>query len=946
MTKNFTKLLVFVGCLFYGLVASAQTTISGKVTDGASGEALIGVNILVKGTVLGTITEADGSFNLTVSSSPPITLVITSIGYSRQELEITDSNASGLEIQMDESVTLGQEIVVSASRVEESTLKSPVSVERMDILDIQNTASTDFYSAIKNMNGVDFSTQSLTFKSVNARGFGANGNTRFVQLIDGIDNQAPGLNFPVGNVVGINELDLESVDLIPGAASALYGPNAIQGILLMQSKSPFDYQGLDFYTKMGVNNIGKNDDDASLYKDIGFRYAKAWNNKLAIKVTTSWLNAQDFYARDYRDQSYVALGGTVEGNPNSDRTNNRFYDGVNVYGDFALNIPDVQPTFSSFFTPGSLEGVFSPTGFQENEFVDNTTESLKFGTALHYRINDKLEISGQYNIGFGSSVYTANDRFVLDGFSIWTGKLELKGSNFFLRAYTTQEDAGDTYAANTVASRINQQLYAPDYIGAYLAARGAGADNETAHAQGRAFADNAQLNGGNGHAPYFAGSPLFNQLADSLRALSIADGGARFLDKSDLYHYEGSYNFSNQIDWADIVIGANFRTYALESEGTLFTLDENGEEISYNEYGGYIQIRKDLLDNVSLTASGRYDKSEFFEGQFTPRIAAVWEFADGHNLRGSYQTGFRIPTTQDQFIDLDVVSRRLIGRNDILRENYNIDRNTVYTGASVLAAQTSGDVADLEVASDVYDSYKPEKVGTWEVGYKGLLMDGSLFIDAFYYQSTYTDLLAEITIVQAVQSDDIQGVPAGYETNSGERHDNAQLQTFADGGDPGNGVSLQNFAYDVNIGDNVKSSGFGIGAEYSIGAGYTVGANASQNKLQSLNDLVAQEYNVAFNTPEWRYNLKFGNRKVTDRLGFNVTYRWQEAYLWQSAIGSGVIPAYGTVDAQVSYDIPSMKAKLKLGGSNITNKRYTTSFANPRLGAIYYIQLNLNNLLN
>src|SRR3546814_20118035 len=77
----------------------------------------------------------------------------------------------------------------------------------------------------------------LTFRSVNTRGFSFNGNTRLVQLVDGMDNQAPGLNFAVGNVVGMSELDVESVELLPGAASALYGPNAINGLLLMNSKS-------------------------------------------------------------------------------------------------------------------------------------------------------------------------------------------------------------------------------------------------------------------------------------------------------------------------------------------------------------------------------------------------------------------------------------------------------------------------------------------------------------------------------------------------------------------------------------------------------------------------------------------------------------------------------------------------------------------------------------
>ncbi len=950
MTKNFTKLLVFVGCLFTGMVASAQTTISGKVTDGASGEALIGVNILVKGTVLGTITEADGSFNLTVSSSPPITLVITSIGYSRQELEITDSNASGIEIQMDESVTLGQEIVVSASRVEESTLKSPVSVERMDILDIQNTASTDFYSAIKNMNGVDFSTQSLTFKSVNARGFGANGNTRFVQLIDGIDNQAPGLNFPVGNVVGINELDLESVDLIPGAASALYGPNAIQGILLMNSKSPFDYQGLDFYTKLGVNNIGKNDDDASLYKDIGFRFAKAYNNKIAFKLTASWLNAQDFYARDYRDQGtdIIERSGKVDALQPGYRQDPalRNYDGVNTYGEFGIDIGTIADIAIAggntsvaairSLLPNGVNGAFSPTGYAESSFVDNTTESLKIGAALHYRLTDKLEVLAQYNQGFGSSVYTANDRFVLDDFTIWTGKVELRGSNFFLRAYTTQENSGNSYAANTVTQRINQEFYLPAYFGTW-ADYVTGGNTTGANPGGTQLPSNAydQLHAiarqvADGAQPQ-PGDPVFQEAFDRYRNLSIAEGGARFLDKSDLYHYEGSYNFKNQIDWADIVIGANFRTYALESEGTLFTLDENGKEISFNEYGAYAQIKKGITETIDIQLSGRYDKNENFKGQFTPRISAVWEFLDGHNLRASYQTGFRIPTTQDQYIDLDVVSRRLIGRNQLLRDFYNIDSNPVYTTSSVQAGAP-------EIAADVYKEYLTEKVRTWEVGYKGLWLDGALFIDAFYYLSTYNDLLAEIDVSQVVV--------AGADLKSSAAIPDGSVDIEAALVNGLAGLRTQRYGYDVNIGDEVKTSGFGLGAEYSLGGGYSLGGNISQNKMQTLDDLVAQEYNVAFNTPEWRYNLKFGNRKLTDKLGFNVSYRWQDGYLWQSAIGSGFIPAFGSLDMQVTYDIPSIKARLKIGGSNVTNNRYETSLANPTIGAIYYVQMNLSDILN
>ncbi|MEQ9466324.1 MAG: TonB-dependent receptor [Ekhidna sp.] len=954
MIRNLTKMIFGLALTGLSVVAFAQTTVGGTITDD-DGEPLIGVNVLVEGTVLGTITDINGKFSLTVQSQPPFNLVISYVGYETQRMEVSTSTTQ-IDVKLSESTLLGQEVVVSASRVEESTLKSPVSIERMDILDIQNSPSPDFYSSIRNLNGVDFSSQSLTFKSVNARGFGANGNTRFVQLIDGIDNQAPGLNFPVGNVVGISELDLESVELIPGAASALYGPNAIQGILLMKSKSPFDYQGLDFYSKVGVTHVDEEDHEMSPYTDIGLRYAKAIDNKWAFKINASWLRAQDFIGVDQRDQS----GATVEGNLGSNRQNNRTYDGINTYGDFTIDVgtiadlaiaggnTDVAAIRS--LIPNGANGAFSPTGYREADFVDNTTESLKLGGALHYRLNDKMEALAQVNWGHGSTVYTANDRFILDNFYIWTGKLELRGDNFFIRGYTTEQNSGDSYAANTVASLINQKNYLPAYFGAYADYLTGGnttggnpdgtqfaSNNYTAlHAAARAVADAAQPG---------VNSETFQTDLNAFRNLSIADGGAKFLDKSALWHYEGSYNFKNEIDFADVVVGANFRTYALNSEGTLFTLDENGDEVSFNEFGGYVQVSKNVIDNVKLQGSVRFDKNENFDGQFSPRVSGVWEFLADQNFRASFQRGFRIPTTQDQYIDLDVVTRRLIGRNEILTENYNINRNTVYTTQSVMAAQESGNIDDLVVATDAYKKYETEKVNTWEIGYKGLLMDGRLLIDAFYYNSTYQDFLAEIDVTQAVVTGDIQAVPDGFTRSSaGSKHDDPQLQTIVDGGAPG--ISLQRYGYNTNIDEDINSYGFGFSAEYTFLNGFNLGGNTSFNKLEDLDDLTARTYNVAFNTPEWRYNITFGNRKITERIGFGLTYRWQDAFLWQSAIGSSIIPDFATLDAQVTYRLPSINGRIKVGGSNILNERYTTSHGNPSMGALYYVQLNLDNILS
>ncbi len=946
--RVFTLCMILTLCVCtasaYASNIEDETVISGIVTD-TEGEPLAGVNIRVDGKVIGTSTRPDGTFSLTVQQDPPFTLIVSIVGFTSQRVEITEAVVDDLEIVLEEETISGGDLVVSASRVEESILKSPVSIEKMDVLDIQTSASPSFYDAISNMQGVDFSTQSMTFKSINTRGFGANGNTRFVQLIDGIDNQAPGLNFSVGNIVGISELDLESAELIPGSASALYGPNALNGILLMNSKSPFEYQGLSFNIKQGVNHIDSEVEDPSLYQSYDFRYGNVVNNKFAYKVVASYLRAQDFVAQDYRDQSGIVERGDY---PRNDR---RVFNGVNIYGDDILNLGAIadgviagggsqgaQVAAIRSLYPDGPNGNFSAPGFREEEFVDNTTESLKLGTALHYRINDNYEILGQYNIGFGSTVYTANDRFVLDDFNIWTAKLELRNPNFFLRAYTTQEDAGDTYAANTVATRINQISYITPYFQTFGQARTQGASVEEAHQAADQAATASQQD-------YLPGSPAFERAVDSLRALSIAEGGALFLDKSDLYHVEGMYNFSELVDpeVVELIAGANYRMYDLNSEGTLFAYEDvaNEEEFDINEWGAYLQASKSFLDDqINLQGSVRYDKNEYFDGQFSPRVSATFTVADQHNIRASYQTGFRIPTTQDQFINLDVVSRLLIGSNQTLVDRYRFETNTVYTAQSVQEAQqisnSGGSAADARAALEAveFEEFKTEKVETYEIGYKSLLFD-KLMIDAYYYYSSYTDFIAEIQFVQ--------GVPNGPGEDPG---------TFDADSDDGKdaiingGVVTQEYGFDVNADGTVNSHGWGLNVDYSLPKGFNIGGNVSYNKLLDQDDLIDQGFRASYNTPEWRYNVRLENREVIDNVGFNFTYRWQDAFFWESSFGAGVIPAYGTLDAQFSYKLNQYNTILKLGGSNVLNERYTTSFGNPKMGAIYYFSVTFDQFLN
>ena len=167
------------------------------------------------------------------------------LGFQTEKVEITKNNQK-VEVALTENETSLDEIVVSASRTPERIMESPVTVERMDARAIKNTSAPSFYDGLENLKGVDVNTNSLTFKSVNTRGFATFANTRFMQLVDGMDNSSPALNFALGNLLGMSELDVNTVELLPGASSALYGANAFNGIMFMTSRSPFDDQGISF----------------------------------------------------------------------------------------------------------------------------------------------------------------------------------------------------------------------------------------------------------------------------------------------------------------------------------------------------------------------------------------------------------------------------------------------------------------------------------------------------------------------------------------------------------------------------------------------------------------------------------------------------------------------------------------------------------------------------
>ena len=892
----------------------AQTTITGTVVDD-NNIPVPSANIIVLGTSSGTVTDFDGNFTLTVDQNPPFTLQASSVGFESVSQEVTSNNQT-LSFTLKEGTSL-DEVVISASRTPERIFESPVTVERFGLKEIKNTASADFYDGLENLKGVDVNTNSLTFKSVNTRGFATFANTRFMQLVDGMDNSTPALNFPIGNLVGMIETDVQSVELLPGASSALYGANAFNGILFMRSKSPFDHQGISAHVKQGITSQEAAGDNS--YTDLGIRMAYKFSDKFAAKVNFGYLKGTDWAATSEVDSD--TPGGT--------RATNRNYNGINVYGDeVSANINDLAGG------TGLVPDVFiSRTGYNERDLTDYNAESVKADWGLYYRpiTDSNFEIQYVGKVGTGSTIYQGTNRYNIDNFFQQQHKLELKNDNYFLRGYVVADKAGDSYDMVFTGININRawksdEDWFGDYINTYVGATLSGADDDTAHAAARAAAEQGRFE---------PGSPEFQAAFN--RSINDPDlsTGSKFQDASKYYHADGNYNFSDLIDFAEIQVGGSFRQYSLNSSGTIYT--DNDGSINYNEYGLYTQIQKDLELNESMdlkiTASARYDKSEFFDGFISPRLSLGLTLNENHNIRGSVQTGFRNPTTQDLFIGLDAGRAILVGSApdnlDRYTRNFTASDGTVYTqtgaaaynnsysSSSVQEFSETGDPSALRVANP--NIVEPEQVTSFEVGYRGKF--NRLIVDFSTYYNRYKDFISQEVVIAPYYGSVTDGSAIAALANS----------------------DFQAYSAYTNSDVNVNSYGASLGLSMKVFGDFDLSGSYTFTK-QDFDREANPDFDTNFNTPEHKFKASFGNTELFKNFGFNIAYRFSDDYFWEATFGNGIVPEFHTLDAQVNYKIPSLKSTIKVGATNLLGDEYFTAFGTGFIGSMYYASLTINNL--
>ena len=904
----------------------------GNIVSAKNGETLIGATAVVKGTTKGASADLDGNFVIDNPGQPPFTLVVSFVGFSSKEVPVKSLDQK-LIIKLSPNEELLKEVEIVDSRLTEKQRESPLTVEAMDLLAIKETPAANFYDGLGALKGVDLTAASLGFKIINTRGFNSTSPVRSLQIIDGVDNQAPGLNFSLGNFLGSSELDVQKVDIIVGASSAFYGPNAFNGVISMTTKNPFDYTGLSVQVKVGERELF----------ETAIRYAEKFKNKkgedkFAYKINMSFMRAYDWEAdnMDATEQSTAKVG-----NPGG-------YDAVNRYGDEAIgSFPnDYNSAFNKEFNPG-LGSIFR-SGYEEKDLVDYNTRNIKLNGALHYRIKPDVELIFSSNFGTGTTIYQGENRFSLKDILFFQNRLELvKKDKGFIRMYATNEDAGNSYDAVVSAFElqnlsksnetwINQYtnawkqggFNAPYFLVQNFPGYPSGQFDEAVYDQvmttnyDSLVAIHNKVRNKVNNKIYFneldffkPGTARFDSALASIKSRSLSEGGSRLKDKSALYHVHAEYKFKLHKN-SDLTVGSNGRIYKPVSEGSIFSdtleIDQiQGTDTTYKrkviinkEFGAYAGYQVRLFaERLKINATVRIDKNQNFNLISTQSVSAVYTVNNNHTFRAVFSSAIRNPTLQDQYLNYNVGRAILIGNLE--------GRDSIITVQSFRDYLVFADKSKLRYFN--VDPIKPERVRTFEVGYRSTLFK-RLFVDASYYYSIYTDFIGfKIGIDADFPTPIFPKVNAVYRMSS-------------------------------NTNDQVFTQGVSLGLNYYFADKFSVIGNYSYNKMSRPDS--TDEIITAFNTPLNKFNLGISGREIKlpfikgNNFSFNVNYKWIQGFQFEGAPQfTGSIPSYDMVDAQISWKVPKIKSTFKLGASNLLNTKVSMVYGGPRVGRMAYFSV-------
>lgn len=933
--------------------------LAGKVINKDSREPIAFANIKLLGSnyrklSIGVSANKKGEFTMAIKSFP-VMIEITAVGHISKQMKL-DTPQTNLIITLESKAFELAEFVVSGEKIEQEELRSPIQIEKLELAELRNTASFNFSDAVMNMKGVDVATQSIIINTVNARGFNSSTNQRFKQFTDGMDSQAPGLGFTLGNIVGANTLDVESLELIPGPTTSRFGQGVFNGVLDIKTKNPFEHQGLSFSSRGASIRLQKFDKKFFTFgdtfiHDLSVRYAKAFKDKVAFKVNFSRLAGEDFRARNYRN---IGSGFSFQKEHSGE---NQGVDGINVYGDdraaFVI-LPTVEGVDANGIIFSDRDTVFAVTrnGYREEDLVDYNAENIKWNSALHFKIAPETQLILAAFYGKASTVITGNDRIALRGFEITQYKAELAGKNFTIRGYTTSQNSGNTYNVGGLGESLVQTAKPDDvWFSQYERLYEFGSGTKGSLRAVRRVA-NSGFPLGRYNNRYEPGTEAFDSLRTAIISSQQPGFGAAIFDRSKAHYLDAQFTINEWDDFFEnLIVGTNFRQYDPESNGTIFA-DRDGHDITNFEYGFFAEASKKISDKVELSTSFRVDKNENFNVVSSQRFSYLREFKPNSFLRASIQRGLRIPNIQEQFLDQNLGETRLIGGLHEIVSPYDLPNNAILesslqefnqavaddindrlrldpdiTGIDLSFVLVNIDAVRKDnldiiengiIGQNKFNGIKPERVTSFEIGYRSLVENKRVF-EVLYYRNYYKDFIGNTRVIKPRTSPSLNLELATLQANSPATSDLFFITDNSDGLIITQGLELM---YDVT---SDQGTNFAINMTF---------ADISQDSDDPLTP--------NFNTPPFKLNFTLGHKKLGKHVAAQLSWRFRSTYKWESPLADGTISDYHTLDFQLTYKLPSLNSSFRIGGNNVLNREQFNIFGGPEVSSYYYLSFTFD----
>ncbi|MBK8060397.1 MAG: TonB-dependent receptor [Gemmatimonadetes bacterium] len=308
MRQAVRGLAALVALLAVPLAAQGQAgRIAGTVSDSAK-RPLDNASVSVVGTRYGAISDASGRYTVNNVPAGTYTVRVQRIGNKAVEVPnvvVTAGATAEVNVSLNAAALQLGGVVVSASRRVEKITDAPATVTRLEAAQIANSVGNSFAGALKEVKGIDYIQVGMTAVAINARGFNSSFNNRMLMMEDGRVAVLPENGLPVGGFTSIPKVDLAGVEVLIGPGSALYGPDASNGVLTLQSKDPKQFQGTTVEVAGGSRG----------FMDFQGRYAGVTSSgKIGYKLSGEYLSANEFqnelrYAGNVREQG---IGGAVD----------------------------------------------------------------------------------------------------------------------------------------------------------------------------------------------------------------------------------------------------------------------------------------------------------------------------------------------------------------------------------------------------------------------------------------------------------------------------------------------------------------------------------------------------------------------------------------------------------------------------------------------------------